>query len=105
MIGVLTYSLYEVLIKKFGTRKGDPATIPNGARLVGYIGINTVLWIWPIIPILHYSGLEPFEWPKQGELVLRCHLSRRCISYTVMNRVQIIGVGAVVLSLLLHLCI
>ncbi len=58
----------EVIFKKFFSRADDPAPIHNGVRGVGYLGVHTLLWVWPVLIILHYSGGEPFELPDLPQL-------------------------------------
>ena len=45
--------------KKFATKPDDTAPVQNGIRAVGYIGVHTLLWVWP----LHFAGFEKFEMP------------------------------------------
>ena len=63
VVSVLTYALMETTYKRFATVKGDPAALCNGVRMVGYFGVHTLLWMWPPLIVLHYSGIEHFEWP------------------------------------------
>ena len=50
--------------------KGDPAALCNSVRMVGYFGVHTLLWMWPPLIALHYSGLERFSWPTLDVLRL-----------------------------------
>ena len=68
MVSVLTYAIFETFYKKFGTKKDDPASTLNGLRFLGYIGVHNLLWLWPPIIILHFTGVEPFEIPPSMEL-------------------------------------
>ncbi len=68
MCSVLCYAVYEVLYKKFATVKDDPSATLNGLRVLGYTGVHTLLWMWPPIIILHYSGFEPFQFPPTVKL-------------------------------------
>ena len=70
VISVLCYAIFETFYKKFGTKKDDPASAANGIRFVGFIGIHTLVWMWPPILILHYAGVEPFEWPEMQDFKL-----------------------------------
>ena len=63
LVSVIAYALVETLYKKFATVRNDPAALFNGLRLTGYLGVHTVLWMWPPLIILHYTKLEVFEWP------------------------------------------
>ena len=53
----------EVGFKKFFSHDEDTAPVQNGVRAVGYMGVHTLFWMWPILIILHFSGGEPFELP------------------------------------------
>ena len=56
--------MLEVGYKKFATKENDPAPIQNSVRGLGYIGVHTLLWAWPLLIILHFTGLETFELPE-----------------------------------------
>lgn len=60
---MIFYAVGEVLFKKFATKQNDPASIQNSIRLVGYFGVHTLMSVWPLLVVLHYTGLEPFELP------------------------------------------
>lgn len=60
---VLAYAIYETFYKKFMTKKEDVASVFNSLRILGYIGVHTLFWLWPPIIILHYTNIEPFELP------------------------------------------
>ena len=67
VISIMLYAVFEVSYKKYGTVKNDPAAVINGARMLGYIGVHTLFWMWPPLIIFHYSGIERFEVPTGGE--------------------------------------
>jgi hypothetical protein len=67
---VISYAVFEVGYKKWGSEEGDPASVANSLRFLGYLGINTLAWLWPGFLILHYSGVEPFEWPPYDIFIL-----------------------------------
>ena len=56
--------------KRFATKPDDPATIQNSVRSIGYVGVHTLLWMWPLIILFHFTGLEVFEWPSPDTLLL-----------------------------------
>ena len=64
VVSMILYSCYETGYKKFATAPNDPATVQNGIRVLGYTGVHTLFWMWPIILILHFTGLETFEIPS-----------------------------------------
>ena len=59
----ILYAMMEVGYKKYATRPDDPAPVQNGIRGLGYIGVHTLLWVWPLLVVLHFTGLERFELP------------------------------------------
>ena len=65
-IGSVLYGLYEVLYKKLacppeGVSPGRGAIFAN--TFGTFIGLFTMLVLWIPLPLLHYAGLEKFEWP------------------------------------------
>ena len=77
---VISYAVFEVGYKKWGSEEGDPASVANSLRFLGYLGINTLAWLWPGFLILHYSGVEPFEWPPYGKTSSVTDISGRVFS-------------------------
>lgn len=68
-VGSVLYGLYEVLYKKLacppeGTSPGRGMVFAN--TFGSLIGCFTLFVLWIPLPILHYTGIETFEWP-QGE--------------------------------------
>lgn len=66
-VGSVLYGLYEVLYKKLacppeGTSAGRGMIFANAFGSM--IGSFTLLVLWIPLPILHYTGLEPFELPQ-----------------------------------------
>ncbi|KKY23441.1 hypothetical protein UCRPC4_g02889 [Phaeomoniella chlamydospora] len=66
-VGSVLYGLYEVLYKKLacppeGTSPGRGMIFANTFGTL--IGCFTLLVLWIPLPILHYTGLEPFEMPR-----------------------------------------
>lgn len=67
-VGSVLYGLYEVLYKKLacppeGTSAGRGIIFANAFGSM--IGSFTLLVLWIPIPILHYTGIEPFELPQR----------------------------------------
>ena len=65
-VGSVMYGLYEVLYKKYacppeGTSPGRGMIFANGFGSM--IGIFTFTVLWIPLPILHFTGIEPFELP------------------------------------------
>ena len=42
----ILYALYEVLYKRLATVKDDPAQVQNSLRILGLMGVHTLLWMW-----------------------------------------------------------
>lgn len=66
-IGSVLYGLYEVLYKKLacppeGTSPGRGMIFAN--TFGSLIGCFTLFVLWIPLPILHFTGLEPFELPR-----------------------------------------
>lgn len=67
-VGSVLYGLYEVLYKKLacppeGTSAGRGIIFANAFGSM--IGSFTILVLWIPLPILHYTGIEPFELPQR----------------------------------------
>jgi drug/metabolite transporter (DMT)-like permease len=67
-IGSVAYGFYEVLYKRFacppeGTSPGRGMIFAN--TFGSMIGLFTLTVLWIPLPILHYTGLEVFEWPSR----------------------------------------
>lgn len=65
-VGSVLYGLYEVLYKKLacppeGTSAGRSMIFAN--TVGSLIGSFTLLVLWIPLPILHWTGLETFQWP------------------------------------------
>lgn len=65
-VGSVLYGLYEVLYKKMacppeGVSPGRGAIFAN--TFGSLIGCFTLFVLWIPIPILHFTGLEVFQWP------------------------------------------
>ena len=66
-VGSVLYGLYEVLYKRWacppeGTSPGRGMIFAN--TFGSLIGLFTLTVLWIPLPILHYTGLEPFELPR-----------------------------------------
>lgn len=66
-IGSILYGLYEVMYKKMacppeGTSPGRGMIFANAVGSM--IGVFTLTVLWIPLPILHFTGLEPFELPR-----------------------------------------
>ena len=66
-VGSVLYGLYEVLYKKLacppeGTSPSRGMVFAN--TFGSLIGCFTLFVLWIPLPILHYMGIETFEWPR-----------------------------------------
>ncbi|CAG8518176.1 19891_t:CDS:1 [Racocetra persica] len=61
LFGAVTYGLYEVLYKKYGSPPIPSIAFSN--TITGLIGVFTLIFLWVPIPILHYMGIEEFCLP------------------------------------------
>ena len=69
-ITVILYALFEVLYKRLATRKDDTAPVMNGVRFLAYMGVHTLLWLWPLLIVFHFTGVEVFELPSLDNIGL-----------------------------------
>jgi solute carrier family 35 protein F5 len=64
LLGAIFYGCYTTLLK---LRIGSEDRI-DMSLFFGFVGAFNVLLLWPVIPILHYIGLETFEIPMNSTL-------------------------------------
>lgn len=65
-VGAILYGLYEVMYKKLACPPNtiSPRRQAAFANVVAFaIGMCTLCFLWLLLPILHWTGLEPFELP------------------------------------------
>ncbi|KAI0438065.1 hypothetical protein F4803DRAFT_536383 [Xylaria telfairii] len=60
----IVYGIYVVVMK---VRVGNEDRV-NMPLFFGLVGTFNVLLLWPLFPILHYTGIEPFELPPNGKV-------------------------------------
>ncbi|KAI1335228.1 hypothetical protein F5Y15DRAFT_398565 [Xylariaceae sp. FL0016] len=60
----VVYGVYVVVMK---VRVGNEERV-NMPLFFGLVGVFNILFLWPLFPILHYTGIEPFEWPPTGKI-------------------------------------
>ncbi|KAI0422209.1 hypothetical protein F5X98DRAFT_197078 [Xylaria grammica] len=60
----IIYGVYIVMMK---IRIGSEDRV-NMPLFFGLVGTFNILLLWPLFPILHYTGLEPFELPPSGKI-------------------------------------
>ncbi|ANZ76581.1 BA75_03351T0 [Komagataella pastoris] len=64
LAGALCYGLYTILLK----RKAKNESRINTSQFFGFVGAFTLLLLWPLIIILNYLDIEPFELPKTKDV-------------------------------------
>ncbi|KAI0534633.1 hypothetical protein GGR58DRAFT_515997 [Xylaria digitata] len=60
----IVYGVYVVVMK---IRIGSEDRV-NMPLFFGLVGTFNILLLWPLFPILHYTGIEPFELPPSGKI-------------------------------------
>lgn len=66
LLSAVIYGIYTVLMKK---RIPDENKV-NVQIFFGFVGLINVLCFWPGFFILHYTGIEMFEWPAPGRVTV-----------------------------------
>ncbi|KAI1111098.1 hypothetical protein F5Y14DRAFT_426626 [Nemania sp. NC0429] len=64
LFSAIVYGVYVVVMKM---RIGNEDRI-NMPLFFGLVGTWNLLLLWPLFPILHYTGIEPFELPPNGKI-------------------------------------
>ncbi|KAI1175473.1 hypothetical protein F4777DRAFT_550067 [Nemania sp. FL0916] len=64
LFSAVVYGFYVVLMK---ARVGNENRV-DMPLFFGLAGTFNVLLLWPLFPILHYTGIEPFELPPNGKI-------------------------------------
>ena len=70
LISMIIYAAYETVFKKYGTRPDDTAPVWNGIRMIGYVGVHTLMYYWPLLIVVHFMGVETFRFPTLIEFRL-----------------------------------
>jgi len=65
LIGALVYGIYSTFLKKSIV---DESKI-NIKLFFGFVGLFTLIGLWPIILILHYTGIETIELPPSSTVI------------------------------------
>ncbi|KAI3334332.1 hypothetical protein F4824DRAFT_468526 [Ustulina deusta] len=63
-LSAIIYGVYVVVMK---VRIGNEDRV-NMPLFFGFVGMFNVLLLWPLFPILHYTGIEHFELPPSGKI-------------------------------------
>lgn len=66
LLSALAYAFYVILLKvRIRTETRVSMTL-----FFGFVGAWNIVLIWPIGVVLHLTGIEVWEWPKGGRLLL-----------------------------------
>lgn len=60
----IIYGLYVTVMKR---RVGDEDRV-NMPLFFGLVGVLNLVLLWPGFFVLHWTGIEPFEWPPTGKV-------------------------------------
>lgn len=64
LVSAIIYGLYVTVMKR---RLGDEDRV-NMQLFFGLVGVLNLLLLWPVFFLLHWTGIEPFEWPPTGKV-------------------------------------
>lgn len=73
LFSAIVYGLYVTVMKR---RLGDEDRV-NMPLFFGLVGVLNLLLLWPIFFVLHWTGMEPFEWPPTGKVWVIIIVSRK----------------------------
>jgi solute carrier family 35 protein F5 len=66
LTSAVIYGIYTITLKR-STIKALPRQL-NMSLFFGLVGAFNLILLLPLFPILHYTGLEPFELPPSGRI-------------------------------------
>lgn len=64
LFSAIIYGLYVTVMKR---RLGDEERV-NMPLFFGLVGVLNLVLLWPIFFILHWTNIEPFEWPPTSKV-------------------------------------
>lgn len=64
LFSAIIYGLYVTVMKR---RLGDEDRV-NMPLFFGLVGVLNLVLLWPIFFILHWTNIEPFEWPPTSKV-------------------------------------
>lgn len=64
LFSAIIYGLYVTVMKR---RLGDEDRV-NMPLFFGLVGVLNLLLLWPLFFVLHWTNIEPFEWPPTGKV-------------------------------------
>ncbi|CCH60655.1 hypothetical protein TBLA_0D01480 [Henningerozyma blattae CBS 6284] len=66
LLGALLYSIYSILLKI----KVREESRVNMELFFGFVGLFTLIFLWPSMVVLHYMGWETFEIPTSPRVII-----------------------------------
>ncbi|QRG38501.1 hypothetical protein FDK38_002911 [Candidozyma auris] len=70
LAGALIYGVYTILLKKkIITVDKRRERVLNTHLFFGFVGLYCLVFLWPVIIILHLTGIEEFEIPKGSHVL------------------------------------
>lgn len=71
LAGALVYGVYTILLKyRIMDKNTKKERNLNTHLFFGCVGLYCLIFLWPIILVLHFTGVEQFELPKSGHILL-----------------------------------
>ncbi|KAF8243290.1 hypothetical protein K440DRAFT_613910 [Wilcoxina mikolae CBS 423.85] len=64
LLSAFSYATYITLLK---VRVGDESRV-NMQLFFGFVGLFNVIFLWPGLLVMNYTGIEPFEMPPEGRV-------------------------------------
>lgn len=65
LMSAFFYGCYTVLLK---VRIRNESRV-NMSLFFGYVGLFNLVLLWPMFGVLHWTGIEPFELPKETKVI------------------------------------
>ena len=77
MLSALFYAVYVILLK---VRIRSESRI-DMQLFFGFVGLFNILACWPIGIVLHFTGVERFEVPSAGRIVVGLLINVSCLKF------------------------
>ncbi|KAF9415847.1 hypothetical protein BGZ94_010381 [Podila epigama] len=65
ILSALFYGCYTVMLK---VRIQNESRV-NMSKFFGFVGLFNIVLLWPVFGVLHWTGIEPFELPKDTRII------------------------------------
>ncbi|KAI1822889.1 hypothetical protein F4861DRAFT_357392 [Xylaria intraflava] len=105
-LGAIFYGIYVVMMK---IRWGDEERV-DMPLFFALVGVVNALLLWPLFPLLHYTGIETCEWPPSNTIwvvlvvnSLSCFVSDICWSYAMLLTTPLVSTVGLSLTIPLSL--